>query len=373
MTNDVWIPRETGVRYRHYDNGHHDIQVADDGSTLYFRFGERRPLNGDDRWREIAQYGVDENPATAILSDAMMLGTPSVTRVSPDEAGCRMPDGSAQAGGYYIHDDRAGRIEHDGMTILVVHDGCRIWTQIVGATGDDEGWLLWASHKQCNMPGIADDVFGALFGDQPPCLIPSNPVPNLAAPVFPASAPSPTPRTTVSEQSDLQIIFVIDTDSYAGNFEREMCAYVTGQIGECGVGDGQAEDFNAWLKSKGIAENPFEDILGQVADDNGCHRPCAIWETPGRWNNGSGSHYNDAEFSEDKSWMGLKHPAYESVAIFFNERPSDDLIAMMKERAAVFAANHLPYGGKTAPIAIRGFRLLEKKTVTTVVETVSAV
>ncbi len=30
-------------------------------------------------------------------------------------------------------------------------------------------------------------------------------------------------------------LFVIDTDTYAGNFEREMCAYVTGQIGECEV------------------------------------------------------------------------------------------------------------------------------------------
>ncbi|KKK83825.1 hypothetical protein LCGC14_2789530, partial [marine sediment metagenome] len=31
-------------------------------------------------------------------------------------------------------------------------------------------------------------------------------------------------------------IFIIDTDSYAGNFEREMCAYITGRVGECGVG-----------------------------------------------------------------------------------------------------------------------------------------
>ena len=36
-------------------------------------------------------------------------------------------------------------------------------------------------------------------------------------------------------------LFVIDTDIYAGNFERQMCAYITGQIGECEVGKENAE------------------------------------------------------------------------------------------------------------------------------------
>ena len=30
--------------------------------------------------------------------------------------------------------------------------------------------------------------------------------------------------------------FVVDTDTYAGNFEREMCAFMTGITGACGVG-----------------------------------------------------------------------------------------------------------------------------------------
>jgi len=38
-------------------------------------------------------------------------------------------------------------------------------------------------------------------------------------------------------------IFVIDTDTYAGNFERPMCAYMTGRVGECGVGEEFAEMF----------------------------------------------------------------------------------------------------------------------------------
>ena len=36
--------------------------------------------------------------------------------------------------------------------------------------------------------------------------------------------------------------FIVDTDSYAGNFEREMCAYMTGHIGECSVGEEYASD-----------------------------------------------------------------------------------------------------------------------------------
>ena len=33
-------------------------------------------------------------------------------------------------------------------------------------------------------------------------------------------------------KTKMKYLFVIDTDSYAGNFEREMCAYLTNQIGE---------------------------------------------------------------------------------------------------------------------------------------------
>jgi len=38
-------------------------------------------------------------------------------------------------------------------------------------------------------------------------------------------------------------IFVIDTDYYAGNFERNLCAYATGYVGECGVGRQMAQQF----------------------------------------------------------------------------------------------------------------------------------
>ena len=31
-------------------------------------------------------------------------------------------------------------------------------------------------------------------------------------------------------------IFVVDTNQYSGNFERELTAYMKGMIGGCGVG-----------------------------------------------------------------------------------------------------------------------------------------
>lgn len=41
---------------------------------------------------------------------------------------------------------------------------------------------------------------------------------------------------------------IIDTTAYAGNFERELCAYFTGQIEECYVG-------SEFLKSKDSIKN----------------------------------------------------------------------------------------------------------------------
>lgn len=76
-------------------------------------------------------------------------------------------------------------------------------------------------------------------------------------------------------------LFVIDTDAYAGSFERQMCAYVTGQIGECGIGKEQAQ-----IAQKEIPHvvAQLEDLVDQVPDDYGCHRPVSIFPTP-RWFN----------------------------------------------------------------------------------------
>jgi hypothetical protein len=197
-------------------------------------------------------------------------------------------------------------------------------------------------------------------------------------------------------------IFVVDTEQYAGNFERAMCAYITGQVGQCTVGEECATTFEEEVD---LDENLFDLMVEQVPDEHGCHRPCSIYPTPGWFNNGLGQHYREGvpgveeKAKEDHRkqceekiangenvpfWEKLlnkpleKCPAYFSVAIFFNRQPPDLLIELMKNRAQHFAlklkvaeeewieANRLKY---TEPMTITGFRLLKTVETTEEMET----
>ena len=62
-------------------------------------------------------------------------------------------------------------------------------------------------------------------------------------------------------------IVKINTNSYAGNFEREMCAYCTGHIGDCGVGNDYVDE---------CVSDAFCDTLDFIPDEFGCYRPCSI-------------------------------------------------------------------------------------------------
>jgi len=190
-------------------------------------------------------------------------------------------------------------------------------------------------------------------------------------------------------------IFVIDTEQYAGNFERELVAHMTGQAGECGVGDDLAAAANKELPKDARAW--FSNHVRQVADDeNGCHRPAAIWATPGWFNDGHGNHHRDDadpkkvrnlrdravedyaketiekvyadkvyakkdadRFRKQNAGKVTKYPAYQSVACFLDAKPPPKILKLMKERCATFKGS---YDQPT----ITGFRLL--KQTTTVVE-----
>lgn len=93
---------------------------------------------------------------------------------------------------------------------------------------------------------------------------------------------------------------IIDTNDYAGNFEREMTAFCTGIVGECEVGE-------EYIDHK-IGEL-FDEAIQQVSDDNGCYRPC------------------EAVFYNGEC---------SSVAIYFNEAPTHELTEIIKERAHLF-------------------------------------
>lgn len=92
----------------------------------------------------------------------------------------------------------------------------------------------------------------------------------------------------------------IETNKYAGNFEREMCAFLTGVIGECGVGDSEQAIYKE--------EESYEFEIRQVADEHGVERPVVI--------SGEG---------------------YESLTIFLYEPLNDTEIEIIKRRLPIFA------------------------------------
>jgi len=194
------------------------------------------------------------------------------------------------------------------------------------------------------------------------------------------------------------LYFVIDTDTYAGNFEREMCAYVTGVIGDCGVGDTIVEKLDG---NKDIEE--IGQFISIEADEHGCWRPCKIYPTPGWANNGMGycykigdnqkaleeyakacrqqaeemlkvyAHMPEHAKEQHDEWMkkasgerlSRDYPAYLSIAIVLESMPPDNVIALMKERAKQFeaiaqASNSKQIGARfdVGEFNITGFRLV---------------
>lgn len=114
-------------------------------------------------------------------------------------------------------------------------------------------------------------------------------------------------------------VVVVDTGQYAGNFEREMVAFMTGQVGECQVGQAEAADAREdlqnldWLDSHTV----------QVADDNQCERPASIWRTP-------------AHLLPE----GARPYEYNSVAYFVDEAPPRAVLDELIQRAKDFCAEH---------------------------------
>jgi hypothetical protein len=127
---------------------------------------------------------------------------------------------------------------------------------------------------------------------------------------------------------------VIDTEQYAGNFEREMCAYITGQTGECSVGDDWARLYASTIKYI----DWWEEHIAQRPDDSDspCYRPVAIYPTGGWYNNGYGGHFKDTGEA-----VKIKCPAYMSVAIFTNKHPPEAVLLEFTERAREFCANRI--------------------------------
>ena len=99
---------------------------------------------------------------------------------------------------------------------------------------------------------------------------------------------------------------VIKTNQYAGNFERELCAHLTGIVGECEVGKEYVDEEITEI---------FEQSIDTPADDNGTRRPVGL----GSQNEGATS--ND-------------------VVIYFDSEPTKEQVQIIKDRLLTFTAYH---------------------------------
>ena len=187
-------------------------------------------------------------------------------------------------------------------------------------------------------------------------------------------------------------IFAIDTDTYAGSFERHLCGYLTGRFNSYEEGPDGHGSKEAAVAKKELPRNIwkyFEDHVVdclEQPDDVPIHTPVVVYPTPGWFNHGMGGHFRDGQEKEafedykrevakyKKEHKGTtleagdklnKCPAYMSVAIFFDEDPPKNIIDFLKERSYKFAKEfwpkQKPFGHK---LEVTGFRIVKEKTVT---------
>lgn len=95
---------------------------------------------------------------------------------------------------------------------------------------------------------------------------------------------------------------VIKTNQYAGNFERELCAHLTGIVGECEVGEEYVDE---------TITSIFEEFITQVPDHNGTRRPVSL----GSKNEGASG---------------------QDVVIYFDLEPTKEQVQIIKERLLTF-------------------------------------
>ena len=159
-------------------------------------------------------------------------------------------------------------------------------------------------------------------------------------------------------QSSEHYILIVDTDRFSGPFCYELVAFSIGVLqGIRARGIEEYAAFNTWCSDAFGGVNPFSAIS---CDANGAETgerwaPCARWLTPGKVSDGSGKSYKAADLDPTK--LANCWEAYDSVAMFFRERPNDRLIGIVRERAELFAI--------TRNIEITGIRLaVERATIT---------
>lgn len=131
--------------------------------------------------------------------------------------------------------------------------------------------------------------------------------------------------------------FVVDTTDYAGNFERELAAYV---VGRCDLDDPPSRVQTLKdLYHVECPKDPFEDLVTYRVDDHGddhiSRSPMALAPTPG------------------------KKKTYNSVAIFLDRKPKEGELRLLIERSQKFK----DVIGDRGPKKVLSCRLVQERTV----------
>jgi hypothetical protein len=160
-------------------------------------------------------------------------------------------------------------------------------------------------------------------------------------------------------------VVIIDTDSYAGNFEREMSAYAAGAYDEDRYhGGGEFSGFDEDAEQDPRLSAIKEKIVTIKHDEYG-DVSNTIWPTPNRVNNGMGGHYDEATYNGK-----YRCPAYESVAFFTDAPLTDEELGIVLERATKYGVERTDFNGKACPVKVIGIRQIsvevERKTSTKV-------
>lgn len=146
---------------------------------------------------------------------------------------------------------------------------------------------------------------------------------------------------------------IIDTEQYAGNFEHELGAWITG------VEIGRAVKI-AKLVAKDLPKeihNWFINNLTEYDENDQYLHYANVVITPGWTNTTSG-------FIKVESEKEIKYPAYLSVGINLHKRPTEEIIKFVKER--VYSYNEFLKSSENGiflnrnPITVTGFRLREE-------------
>jgi len=157
-------------------------------------------------------------------------------------------------------------------------------------------------------------------------------------------------------------LFVIDTEQFVGDFDREMTAYVTGRVSSDGIASKEAQLFyketNLWtgdwnnssLDVKSCyskLNNPFGFVMLQT-DNDGVRNPSEMYSTQG-WVSVDGQYVKEAEAN------GLmRGTAFLSLAIYMERTPTEHEESLLVERSHKFTDYW------KSKIDIAGFRLIEK-------------